>query len=95
MDFIAGWIIRLCELRDAIAQSQVTGFTLIPNFLSALQARVRDVNIEGDHDYTMAEYAIAVVALVLAAFAAYYSTGNNIDGASAALTIIVAPLRFT
>ena len=95
MDFIACWIIRLCELRDAIAQGQVTGFTLIPNFLSALQAKLSDFHSQPEQDHSITEYALAVAALAVAAFAAYYTAGASPDGVHAALASIAGPLRFT
>ncbi len=95
MDFIASWIIRLCELRDAIVQGQTTRFTLIPNFLSALQMRVREFHSNNDEGHTMAEYALAVAALAVAAFAAYHTTAGSGDGVRSALACIGGPLRFT
>jgi hypothetical protein len=76
MDFIAGWILRLCELRDAIVQGQTTGFTLIPNFLTALWTRTHDFDGAPDPGHTLTEYAVAVAALAIAALVAFHTTGS-------------------
>ncbi len=75
MNLIVIWIMRLCELRDAIARGQIAGSQLIPNFLSSLRVRR-----EGDDelgDTTRAEYALLVVILAIVLFVGYHTLSSG------------------
>jgi Flp pilus assembly pilin Flp len=75
MNLIVIWIMRLCELRDAIARGQIAGSQLIPNFLSSLRIRR-----EGDDelgDTTRAEYALIVVILAVIVVAGYHALSSG------------------
>lgn len=79
MNFIVGWIMRLCELRDAIARGQATGAMLIPNFISSLRARFNDER-DDEGDTTRAEYALIVAVLAVVVIAAYRAFGGGNPG---------------
>ncbi len=80
MNFIAIWYIRICEFRDALAGSQMTGSTLVPDFLSVLYLRAREFHKGFGKGQTMTEYALILSVVAVVVLAGYQSMGANLNG---------------
>ncbi len=76
LNLIMNWIMRVYELRDAIARGQVAGSMLIPNFLSSLQVQKQEDD-QDLNDTSRAEYALLVVILAVIVIAGYRALGGS------------------
>ena len=67
MNLIASWSIRICELRNALAEGEVT--MLVPNFLSVSYLWTRGSRRGFDKRQEMRQYVLVLSAAALILFA--------------------------